>query len=777
MYQPTPSARNPMTVDQLNRLYKRSPSPPPRITLPQIKLLPPVGAFVGAAALVLLTPKPTANEDAILRKLKKQEIDRKVTLDPFELPPSEPPFIGGQGIGIKYLIQVYGDITSEISGNFFPNQPLGESQVWGPIDGFYIEPDPGGSSDIIFAIARGYAYQSFSPVPIARAVARGGGGNTRQKLTNIRYVITRLDGLPDTDGNLKNPNLIPKPNTIADPNRIKRERGDRPAPAAVPKYIDTRPRAPGAGWLPPPGFSWTKPGFKKDPNFNPNNEPFKLEGDPEPVSEPSDLPLPLKVYSPPQTQVSPSSPPTPKPTPQERPFPPQSVADGISPQSTPQILPPPSPKTDTAPITIPPTSPKAVLPPAPAPTPTPNRTPTAIPAPNPTYDPGKGGLITYSSPPQNFVPNPVTLAPTPLAPPQIRPPVDPTPPKTPIEEIGQKLKDLAIPVGTIAVGITQILKRTTPEALENAAAAGTCRTTQPGGCTTAAINRGNQDLLNKLGVPAGQVADLLLLTKIDDKLGNKITGGLSGGLGRMSNFLGIDRALSILTFLSTVHNASMLTSSLKVTLLETLSSVGNATGLLQTSEGDNVDLNKTFNQGIEGFIVGLIGAESWASMKLTWRKYSPIYRAGSNVLSNVGNMFSSIGNGIEVIGERTGKIGNALRAASVVRENAYNYMSENMTVHTNKFMTFQQSVEGVTEVLEAINEVAESTIEGQQSYTEAVKATTEFKKVLAETDKNSEKKDAENAAIKKEAETIKANLVKDPTGEDETGLLSFLTDL
>lgn len=56
----------------------------------------------------------------------------------------------------------------------------------------------------------------------------------------------------------------------------------------------------------------------------------------------------------------------------------------------------------------------------------------------------------------------------------------------------------------------------------------------------------------------------------------------------------------------------MLSANLKVTLLEMLSSVGNATGLLQTSENENVNLNAVFNQGIETFLVSILGVESYA---------------------------------------------------------------------------------------------------------------------------------------------------------------------
>ncbi len=349
---------------------------------------------------------------------------------------------------------------------------------------------------------------------------------------------------------------------------------------------------------------------------------------------------------------------------------------------------------------------------------------------------------------------------------------------------GAILAGLTPAIQTIGERVTKIGENTTPESLTTAAAAGTCRTTQPGGCTTKAlddaVSRVNQNtnqrgnLLDQVNA-AANAEQIRRLDDITNRIGAQLPGGLAGASTRLSRFLGIDRIFNLLNFLAILHNASMLSASLKVTLLETLSSVGNATGLLQTSEGDNVDLNQVFNQGIETFVVSLIGAEAYAGLKLTWRKYSSIYRAGANVLSNVGNMFSSIGNGIEVIGERTGKIGNAIRAAGMVRENAYNWMSENMTVHTNKFMTVQTTVGGVTEVLEAINEVAESTIEGQQSYTEAIKATAEFKKSLEE-GKKSDTKDAQNKAIAEEAAKIKENISKDPTGEKDEGYLSFLTD-
>lgn len=89
-------------------------------------------------------------------------------------------------------------------------------------------------------------------------------------------------------------------------------------------------------------------------------------------------------------------------------------------------------------------------------------------------------------------------------------------------------------------------------------------------------------------------------------------------------------------------------------------------------------------------------------------------------------------------------------------------------------MTFESKVGNVTQGLETINEIAENIVERQQQYTEAVKTTQEFREPLEKAPKNS---GIDNKLIKEEAAKIKENISKDPTREDETGLLSFLTDL
>lgn len=398
-----------------------------------------------------------------------------------------------------------------------------------------------------------------------------------------------------------------------------------------------------------------------------------------------------------------------------------------------------------------------------------------------------GGVVGNPLQPRMFVPTPLVatspLTPSPLTPsplvPSPQPSHVPVPSPQPTE-----LPDVLIPatiLATLTPMLQQLLRNTSPAAMQPLMAGAVCQTTQPGGCMTNlvndATNKAGDNLFNKLSNlfnTGANAAQLALLPIINNKLGDQVPGGLSGFLGRLSKSLGVDRALNLIAIASNLHNAMMLSASLKITLLEVLSSVGNATGLLQTSEGDNVDLNAVFNQGIEKFMTLLLGEENYAGLKVGLRKYNAIYRAATNSLNAVSSMFSSIGQAVETGAEYTGKIGNAIRSAGVVRENAYNYMAEKFEVrNSNKFIAFQSQVGNTIEVLETVNEIAENVVEGQQQYTEAVKATADFQKQLSESQKNP---GVDNKAIKEEAEKIKANLVKDPTGEDETGLLSFLTD-
>lgn len=539
-----------------------------------------------------------------------------------------------------------------------------------------------------------------------------------------------------------------------------------------------------------------------------------LSGGADPYGDPPALTDPIysnpgNPVGTPQPQAPTAAPPPATGQPQGQPLPQlqqrtPTPAPVPTPKSTPQLLPQPQPIGQPQPLTFrefqplpfadpaPPLGlnlappPAAEPTPAPVPTPTPNTNRSPVPfIPSAPFPPTI--LITPGGNPGPliFTPNPSTGNPTPTPTPVTSPTPErsPDPERPPLEDINRILGPMAIAIA----GITALVQ---PNAIKNAAKSATCEAFAPGGCNApmaqdaanAANNSANNaNALSALTALIQALQTLFLqpilagVNLINTKLGPLMKGadGIGGFLGRLSSSLGIDRALNLIAIAANLHNAMMLSANLKITLLEMLSSVGNATGLLQTSEGENVDLNQVFNKSIENLLISILGAESYAGLKVGLRKYNAIYQAATNSLNAVSSMFNSLGNVVEQGAEYTGKIGNSLKGAGMVAENAYQWMAEKFDAKSNKFIKFQSTVGNVTQVLETINEIAESVVEGQQAATEFQKANTDFIKAVEDAKKNP---GIENKAIKEEAEKAKASLVADPTGEDETGLLSFLTD-
>lgn len=590
--------------------------------------------------------------------------------------------------------------------------------------------------------------------------------------TNI-VNITRVDNQPDTGGD-------PPPISAGSSSPAGNSLG---APSAAPPSA-----APAPAPKPPSPFGSPSGAPGGSPSGSPSGAPG---GSPSGFPSPSPSPNPGPT---PQPNKDPGSTPSPSPTPTPNGSPGPTPGAGVGPAPNRSPTPNGAPKIGPSPFFSPPPvdptkypdtgfQPKIFQPDPLVPNPL---TPTPL-------DPSP--KKPNQAPPLSFAPNPGTGNPEPKAPPVTPPPTTPQPPPKPDDDLFEKIKNLLVPIGIGLVGLTGAVQ---PEKLREAANAGSCQSFAPGGCNAdirqntvnAARDSANNGKLlaaimpflqSMMALLQGIQTALLIPIKagvelVNTKLGPLMRGadGISGFLGRVSTSMGVDRALNLIAIAANLHNAMMLSANLKVTLLEMLSSVGNATGVLETPDGENVDLNQVFNAGIETVLIKILGVDSYAGLKVGLRKYNAIYQAATNSLNAMSSMFNSMGNVIEQGAEYTGKIGNSLKGAGVVVENAYQWMSEKFDTKSNKFIKFQTTIGDVTQVLETVNEIASSVVEGQQAATEFQKANKEFVEAVENAKKNT---GIENKAVKEEAEKAKASLVADPTGEDETGLLSFLTDL
>ncbi len=279
--------------------------------------------------------------------------------------------------------------------------------------------------------------------------------------------------------------------------------------------------------------------------------------------------------------------------------------------------------------------------------------------------------------------------------------------------------------------------------IATAAAGGVCQTTRPGGCLGNALNNqanninnniGNQlsngfDKLNNAFSAGANAAQMVLLTRIDLKLGAQITGGISGKLSKISQFLQLGRVLDALTFAATVHNALMLSNDIGQTLLGIIGNVLQLIGI-KDDEGNAINVGGVIGSSVENLIKGAIGADNYSELKQTWAKANRIYQSATNVLNTFQNLTSTVLSGLELVAGQTGKIGNALRASGEVLESAYQWMNPQPKI--NRVTNFLEKLQNGASTIQQVTQVPLDTI---NAITELQTANTEFIKAIKEDDK------------------------------------------
>ncbi|WP_375514428.1 hypothetical protein [uncultured Nostoc sp.] len=184
-------------------------------------------------------------------------------------------------------------------------------------------------------------------------------------------------------------------------------------------------------------------------------------------------------------------------------------------------------------------------------------------------------------------------------------------------------------------------------------------------------------------------AQLVLLNIINNKLGKQVTGGLSQFIETIAKNTYLEKALSVLTFAATIHNALMLSNNLGQTLITIVDQV---TGFLLPKgiDGTPISFSDSLGKAVHLVIESTIGEENYKELSEDWQKINRIYQAASNVFNQVTQLGGLITTGLEVVGGNIGKIGNALRKGGVLLENAYGYMNPQPNLE-GKFFSFMNT--------------------------------------------------------------------------------------
>lgn len=261
---------------------------------------------------------------------------------------------------------------------------------------------------------------------------------------------------------------------------------------------------------------------------------------------------------------------------------------------------------------------------------------------------------------------------------------------------------------TVIANNSALLTQTAPDALRQAAAAGSCESLN-GGCGQNFRNQIQQDGLQNLGAAniAGTGGVLAQVAAVQSRLDT------------LFNRLGVDRMMHALNIALGVHNAVAVSRAVGQTAGYVVDATAQAAGFQwQDTEGNPITFSQAIGSTATGFITNAVGADLANNTVSDFNKLLRVYQTGQNVAWGVRGIIDPIRNATDIITENTGKIGNALRKSGSVLENSYTIMPEQATLQSatqKKLETYTASVQNIGEGLELFGELSENVIEIQEN--------------------------------------------------------------
>jgi uncharacterized protein YoxC len=237
-------------------------------------------------------------------------------------------------------------------------------------------------------------------------------------------------------------------------------------------------------------------------------------------------------------------------------------------------------------------------------------------------------------------------------------------------------------------------------------------------------NQWGRNLLDKVNAGAN-ATQLALLTKIDNKLGAQISGGISGAIKNIFQNKLVDRALQVANLTTTMHNALMLSNNLGQTLFSATNNILNAIGVkIKDEKGSEIGIEQVVSSLFLNFANSLFGAENVAALSANFKKANRIYQSASNIVDSVRSMTDSVKNVAEFTSENIGKIGNALKTYQVIAPDAYKWMPEQINAQS----VWMQRLQNLEEAASGIEMVSSEVLSITQNANEIKQQLDEFNK-------------------------------------------------
>ncbi|HEY9665106.1 MAG TPA: hypothetical protein V6C65_42235, partial [Allocoleopsis sp.] len=230
----------------------------------------------------------------------------------------------------------------------------------------------------------------------------------------------------------------------------------------------------------------------------------------------------------------------------------------------------------------------------------------------------------------------------------------------------------------------------------------------------------------------------------------------------LSNRLKLPEIINAMTFFAVMHNAMFLSRDAVETVGD-LMSMGLAAIGLKDENNQPHDINQYVGEGWKQLMVRIFGASQYNSLLKKWQTANRIISSAFNIMYNVRNLFDSAASVGEWTAENVGIIGNALKEARIVRENAYKNMPENFSAGQAQRTRAQQlldAIGGVENTASTLYAVTADVVDIQEEFQEVNKSIVAFNQTVQAAQPNPAR--LENVPVKEASDAAKAESVSSP---------------
>ena len=195
----------------------------------------------------------------------------------------------------------------------------------------------------------------------------------------------------------------------------------------------------------------------------------------------------------------------------------------------------------------------------------------------------------------------------------------------------------------------------------------------------------------------------------------------------------LNKLINLLTLISVLHNAAMLSRDVGETMGDLTSNMLAAVGI-KDETGSALDINELVGGSVRNFIQSIVGEEVYTDVSTRWKKASRIVSSAAMIAYTVRGLHDTSKDVMEWTAENTGKIGNALKRWGVVGERAYPWMSERVRAqdaYRRKFQRVTDGLESLEDTASSLSQVTGDVREIQEEFNELKEQKDAFKELIS----------------------------------------------